>query len=319
MRKIISILLAILIISMCSINVMAADINSELCGKTVMTIGDWVYEAINGGSYWELDEYKGNGGDVTIPRIVNDKMVVSIGSHCFLNNTTVKNVTTSSPLWTVDDYAFLNCTSIESFECNFALKEIGVGAFLGTSALKSINLEDSVVTEISPHAFMSSGIVSVKLPETCTTIKHDAFSQCPNLKDVEISNSVTSIDSKAFASCPNLKAVIIPDSVTEIDDTAFDGCSGDMFIICNSNSYAATYAASKNIDVLELDNPVYGDSNADGNVNILDATAIQRYKIGEQELNEYGIRCADVNHDGSITVRDATLIQMKIAKYNVDF
>ena len=319
MRKIISILLAILIISMCSINVMAADVNSELCGKTVMTIGDWVYEAINGGSYWELDEYKGNGGDVTIPRIVNDKMVVSIGSHCFLNNTTVKNVTTSSPLWTVDDYAFLNCTSIESFECNFALKEIGVGAFSGTSALKSINLEDSVVTEISPHAFMSSGIVSVKLPETCTTIKHDAFSQCPNLKDVEISNSVTSIDSKAFASCPNLKTVIIPDSVTEIDDTAFDGCSGDMFIICNSNSYAATYAASKNIDVLELDNPVYGDSNADGKVNILDVTAIQRYKIGEQELSEYGMRCADVNHDNQITVRDATLIQMKLAKYNVDF
>ena len=43
------------------------------------------------------------------------------------------------------------------------------------------------------------------------------------------------------------------------------------------------------------------------------------YKIGEQELNEYGMRCADVNHDGSITVRDATLIQMKLAKYDVDF
>lgn len=319
MRKIFSILLTILIISTCSINAMAADVKTVISGKTTVTIGDWVYEAINGGSYWELDEYKGNGGDVIIPRIVNDKMVVSIGSYCFLDNNTVKTVSTSSPLWTVSDYAFLNCASLESFECNFALKEIGVGAFSGTSALKNINLEDSVVTEIKPHSFMGSGIVSVKLPETCTTIKHDAFSQCPDLKIVTISNSVNTIGEKAFASCNSLKTVVIPDSVTEIADNAFNGCSEDMVIICDSNSYAAQYAAAKNITILKTDDPQMGDANADGSVNILDVTAIQKYKIGTQELTEYGLRCADTDHNGTVTIRDATLIQMYLARMINDF
>jgi hypothetical protein len=294
MKKFFSILLTILIISMCSINVMAADVNSELCGKTVMTIGDWVYEAINGGAYWEIDEYKGDGGDIAIPRIVNDKMVVSIGSYCFLDNTTVKNVETSSPLWTVSDYAFLNCTSLESFECNFALKEIKVGAFYGTASLKSINLEDSVVTEISPHAFTDSGITTIKIPETCTKLGNYSFAQCKSLTNITI-----------------------PDSVTEISDTAFANCSNKLSIICNSNSYAAQYAESKGITCLKLDQPKYGDSNSDGKFNIRDATAIQYYKIGQMELTDYGKVCADVDHNGKINVRDVTYIQMKLAKIDV--
>lgn len=296
MRKIISIILAILIISMCSINVMAADVGSVLCGKTIYAVGDWVYSAINGGAYWEIDEYKGESEDITVPRIVNDKMVVSIGSYCFLNNTTVKNVTTSSPLWTVSEYAFLNCTSLESFECNFALKEIAVGAFSGTTALRNINLEDSVVTEIKPHSFMGSGIVSVKLPETCTKI-----------------------DSYAFAQCGSLEWVTIPDSVTEIADTAFNSCGEDLTIICNSNSYAAQYAQSKGIKRAMPDNPLLGDSNGDGEVDILDVSYIQKYRIGDVELNDYQMKCADVNFDGKVTIRDATLVQMKLAHMPVNF
>ncbi|MBQ5347698.1 MAG: leucine-rich repeat protein [Ruminococcus sp.] len=295
MKRLFSILLAVMIASMCSLSTFAADIGSVKCGKTTISLGDWVYEAIDGGAHWELDEYLGESKNIIAPRIVNDKMVVTLGSYCFYNNKTVKKVSTSSPLWTVDEYAFLKCTSLEEFECNFALKKINIGAFMGASSLKKINLEDSAVETISPHAFTDSGIVSIKLPDTCVEIMHDGFSQCQNLEEIFIPDSVTEIGDNAFAYCDNLK------------------------IYCNTNSAAHVYAINNNIPYRLLDNPMLGDSNADGEVDIMDAAYIQRYKIGDFGMNEYQKKCADVTHDGKVTVRDATLIQMKLAGYDVDF
>lgn len=286
MKRIISLLLAAAVLSLCSFSAFAADTNKRASGKTTVTIGDWVYEVINGGSNWELDEYVGEGGDVVVPRIVNDKMVVSIGSYCFSNNTTVKTVSTSSPLWTVDEYAFLKCTSLESFECNFALKEIGVGAFSDTSSLTKINLEDSVVTVISPHAFMNSGLAKVKLPETCTTIGNYAFAQCQDLNKV-----------------------YIPDSVTEIADTAFNGCD-NLVIICSANSYAAQYAQAKGITWVTPDDFIVGDVNNNGSVTIRDATYIQLYSIGRHPLDKIAFARSDVDGNGKVNIRDVTYIQL---------
>lgn len=55
-----------------------------------------------------------------------------------------------------------------------------------------------------------------------------------------------------------------------------------------------------------------GDVNLDGNVNITDATAIQKYLAGSVEFSEVRKLNADVNGDGNITVTDATAIQKMI-------
>ena len=55
-----------------------------------------------------------------------------------------------------------------------------------------------------------------------------------------------------------------------------------------------------------------GDVNLDGNVNITDATAIQKYLAGSVEFSEVRKLNADVNDDGNITVTDATAIQKMI-------
>ncbi|MDE7365378.1 MAG: dockerin type I repeat-containing protein [Ruminococcus sp.] len=58
-----------------------------------------------------------------------------------------------------------------------------------------------------------------------------------------------------------------------------------------------------------------GDANADGDVNIADATAIIQH-IGNKdkyELSEQGIANADVNNDGMVTGVDAVAIQMLTA------
>ncbi len=57
------------------------------------------------------------------------------------------------------------------------------------------------------------------------------------------------------------------------------------------------------------------DVNGDGNINVVDATEIQKYIVNKDALSQMGVSVADVNGDGAINVADATLIQ----KYVVGF
>ncbi len=49
---------------------------------------------------------------------------------------------------------------------------------------------------------------------------------CSGLASVTIPNSVTSIGKSAFSGCSGLTSITIPESVTSIGDYAFRGCSG---------------------------------------------------------------------------------------------
>ena len=57
-----------------------------------------------------------------------------------------------------------------------------------------------------------------------------------------------------------------------------------------------------------------GDVNLDGNVNILDATEIQKHSVELISLNETQLKLADVNHDGKVDILDATEIQKIIVQ-----
>ena len=52
-----------------------------------------------------------------------------------------------------------------------------------------------------------------------------AFSSCSGLTSVTIPDSVTSIGKYAFFGCRGLTSVTIPDSVTSIGDYSFNDCS----------------------------------------------------------------------------------------------
>ena len=289
MKKLISVFLTALLLLISVISVPAATVDIAEEGETYFTIGDWVYQAIDGDSHLEIDKYIGSDTDVVIPRIVMDRMVVSIGNHCFLDNKTVKKVETSSPLWRVGDYAFMNCSSLETFICNFALNDIRAGAFIGATSLKQINLEDSVVTTIKPQVFSNSGITEVTLPDTYTEIMHDAFAQCPDLVKL-----------------------VIPRSVTVIGDDAF-ARSDNLVIYCYTDSAAHQYAEEKNIPFVlldaELEGYLLGDTDDSGDVDVVDATWIQRYAAYMNVAPvEDTLMQGDVDGDGDPSVVDATFI-----------
>ncbi len=97
--------------------------------------------------------------------------------------------------------------------------------YQGCSGLTSITIPNSV-TSIGYDAFSGcSSLISVTIPNSVTSIGYAAFRECSSLTSVTIPNSVTSIEFSAFANCSGLTSVTIPNSVISIGNSAFSGCS----------------------------------------------------------------------------------------------
>ena len=83
---------------------------------------------------------------------------------------------------------------------------------------------DYRVTRIGFYAFKrSSGITSVKLPESVTVISDEGFYRCTGLKTINLPDALTSIGEYAFA-FNSLTRVAIPYSVITMKESVFHNC-----------------------------------------------------------------------------------------------
>ncbi len=284
--KIICVILSVLIIG--SVNVYAAD--------SYVTLYGFSFD-INGSGNAVIHSFDDRSSEVEIPKSLMKADVTEI-----------------------DDYAFFEDTYITSvsFEKASKLKKIGSNAFYGCSRLTEVVLPDNL-EEAGFGVFQNcTGLKSVSLGGL-GSVPSQAFYNCASLERLDIPETVETIGARSFENCASLEDIYIPDSVTTIADNAFSGID-NLIIYCNQGSYAESYAVANNIRYDTLKNYELGDANLDRKLNILDATLIQKFKIGEEDIPLYrGENFADVNRDGSVTIRDATLIQMKLARLIDEF
>ncbi|MBR3979681.1 MAG: leucine-rich repeat domain-containing protein [Bacteroidales bacterium] len=81
------------------------------------------------------------------------------------------------------------------------------------------------VIAIDREAFEDcTGLTSITIPNSVTSIGYGAFANCTRLTSVTIPNSVEKISSSAFSNCISLTSITIPESVTSIGEGAFGGC-----------------------------------------------------------------------------------------------
>ena len=105
-----------------------------------------------------------------------------------------------------------------------------ITSYLGSQKVVQIpeRIDGYPVVAIGEGAFRNSKVEQVRLPE-----------------------SVTTIDWFAFYGSYRLQSVILPASVNVIEYGAFELCSSALKFTCPKGSYAAQYAASYGISIIE--------------------------------------------------------------------
>ena len=100
-------------------------------------------------------------------------------------------------------------------------------SYSGNIVIPSSIIVDEVeytVIAIVSNAFEASGITSIEIPNTVTSIGYGAFQKCSSLKSANIPQSLPLIENDLFWGCRALTEVIIPNSVERIGDGAFINC-----------------------------------------------------------------------------------------------
>lgn len=139
--------------------------------------------------------------------------------------------------------------------------------------------------------------------------KQESLLEIPDRIDDKV---VTRIGDDFLKENPWVKSVTIPDSVTEISDSAFPDYQGILFGA--EGSAAEEFAKAHDIAFRATGSLATGDVNADGDIDIMDVIAVNKYLLGGSLLNQSQCVAADVDADGEVTTTDSLII----LKYVVD-
>lgn len=135
------------------------------------------------------------------------------------------------------------------------------------------------VTSIGDSAFYASGLSSVTIPNSVTTIENSAFSSCKSMTNVTIGSGVISIGDYAFSGASHLTSITIPNSVATIGDGAFISCySLTSVTIGNGVTSIGRYAFSSDEGLTSVTIPNSVTSIGDGALS--DCTGLTSVTIG---------------------------------------
>ena len=186
-------------------------------------VGDFSYASSS--SAVTITGYRGAGGTVVIPAVINDLPVTAIGVSAFNAKTNLTSITIPSGVKDIGDSAFRGCTNLASVSIPDTVTRIGSRAFRSCTKLATINIPSSVST-IRFQAFWDcTSLTSISIPDSITDIESATFLGCTGLTTFTIPSRVTDIGIDAFNGCASLTEITIPASVTTIGTFAFSACS----------------------------------------------------------------------------------------------
>lgn len=123
----------------------------------------------------------------------------------------------------IGDYGLSNCPDLKSVTLPPTVSRVWNYAF-DNSGIETITIPPTVTTLGSNLFSNTPRLVTVNFPENCTQIlNYDFYNSA--IQYINFPSSMMEIGSYAFEKCSNLKSITFPKSIKNIDEKAFWQCS----------------------------------------------------------------------------------------------
>ena len=133
----------------------------------------------------------------------------------------------SSPFF---NYAYwINTAIVED-----GVTTIGNSAFGGLSGLTSVTLPNTL-TSIKNNALSATGIAELDIPDSVSSIGSSAFYRCSRLQSIELAEGITRIEASLFDNCSSLNSLTLPESLTSIGYEPFNNCFNLRSLVFNGS------------------------------------------------------------------------------------
>jgi len=126
-------------------------------------------------------------------------------------------------------------TLLSSLTISEGVTGINSDVFSDETGLTSVSLP-STLTSIGGGAFSGTGLTSVVIPNTVSIVEGQTFYNCSSLSSVTLGSDVTSIGNTAFAGCSALSSITIPEGVSSLGQSCFQSTALTSVVIPNSVS-----------------------------------------------------------------------------------
>lgn len=221
-----------------AMTVLAAVLMMSLtaCGKS-QTKGDFkteYNELFPGGVY--IAEYTRVDKDtVEIPSEINGEKVIGISVGAFKGHSEIKCIKIPESIDFLSALQFEDCPNLTDIDVAKSNPKVwsdnGIAYYGDMDCLvcpkgkKGDVIVSDKVRKVEYRAFMDcTGITSVTLPDSITSIGNMAFHNCSELTSISFGKNLRHIGAAAFIDCRGLTEVTLPDSVSTMDGKPFSGC-----------------------------------------------------------------------------------------------
>ncbi len=165
--------------------------------------------------------------NITIPN-----SVMNIGIYAFFNCSSLTSIIVPNSVTSIGDYAFYRCSNL--FFVTIPESVINIGQYAFDNIPWYYNLPDGIVY-INNVLYKYKGIMPdntiIDVRDGTVNITDHAFDYCSGLTSITIPNSVTSIGNGVFWNCTNLSSITMGNSISSIGIAAFGYCQSLISII----------------------------------------------------------------------------------------
>ncbi|MDE6729456.1 MAG: leucine-rich repeat protein [Oscillospiraceae bacterium] len=281
-----------------------------------------------------------------LQKIFIPESVTTIGQNAFSLGIAEIEVSGENPAFSSSDgvlfdkeqkilIEYPDCHPRTNYTVPDSVMEIAPCAFSDSRFLTVLVIPDSVELLGESACKSCSVLEQVILSNALTELGNQTFCFCRNLADIRIPDGMTKIGGSAFANCSKLSDLVIPESVMEIGRSAFEKCRSLKHLTilnpaCEISDDAKTIPATTVLHGY-LDSTAYfygvnsnpfmslgehleiravpGDLTGDEEISVADLIRLQKYLLGQENLQVQLWKNADLNRDRIVNIYDWNLLK----------